>query len=171
MTMFVVDTNILVYAAAEDSPWHEPCAAALERWRTEPGAWFITWSIAYEFVRVATHRNTMRTRWTARDAWRFIETLLMSRGLDVLVPTWRHPAVAAAVIDETPGIEGNFVHDAHIAVLMREHGIRRIYTRDVAFHRFAFLEPIDPVRPAAPPGAAEPTARYRRPRRRPSARV
>jgi uncharacterized protein len=161
MTMFVVDTNVLVYAAAADSPWHAPCATALERWRRDPGAWFITWSIAYEFVRVATHRNTMRVRWTGRDAWRFIESLLASTGLEVLVPTSRHGAVAATVFDEIPGIEGNFVHDANIAVLMREHGIRRIYTRDHAFHRFPFLEPIDPVRPATPPGTAEPIARYR----------
>jgi hypothetical protein len=27
----------------------------------------------------------------------------------------------------------------------REHGIRRIYTRDTDFHRFPFLEPIDPL--------------------------
>lgn len=32
---------------------------------------------------------------------------------------------------------------------MREHGIKRIYTRDTDFHRFPFLEPVDPadVRP------------------------
>lgn len=168
--MFVVDTNVLVYAAAKDSPWHDACATALDGWRRNPGAWFITWSIAYEFVRVATHRNTMRTRWTARDAWRFIESLLVSPGLEVLVPTFRHSVVAAMVLDETPGIEGNFMHDAHIAVLMREHGVRRICTRDLAFHRFAFLEPIDPVRQAVPPGAAEPPARYRGVRRRRSAR-
>jgi predicted nucleic acid-binding protein len=28
---------------------------------------------------------------------------------------------------------------------MREHGIRRIYTRDTDFHRFPFVEPIDPM--------------------------
>jgi predicted nucleic acid-binding protein len=28
---------------------------------------------------------------------------------------------------------------------MREHGIRRICTRDTDFHRFPFLEVIDPV--------------------------
>jgi toxin-antitoxin system PIN domain toxin len=166
MTMFVVDTNVLVYAAALDSPWHAPCAAAVERWRRDPGAWFITWSIAYEFVRVATHRNVMRTRWTARDAWRYIESLLASPGLAVLVPTDRHPAVAAKVLEEVPAIEGNFVHDANIAILMREHGIRRIYTRDLAFHRFPFLDPVDPALPAFPPGTAEPVARYRAKSRR-----
>ena len=42
-------------------------------------------------------------------------------------------------------LEGNLMHDAHTAALMREHGIRRIYTRDTDFHRFPFLEPVDPM--------------------------
>jgi len=37
------------------------------------------------------------------------------------------------------------MHDAHTAVLMREHGIKRVYTRDTDFHRFPFLEPVDPA--------------------------
>ena len=40
---------------------------------------------------------------------------------------------------------GNLMHDAHTAVLMREHGIKRVYTRDTDFHRFPFLEPVDPA--------------------------
>jgi predicted nucleic acid-binding protein len=36
--------------------------------------------------------------------------------------------------------------DALTAILMREHGIRRICTRDMDFHQFAFLEVIDPLR-------------------------
>lgn len=28
---------------------------------------------------------------------------------------------------------------------MRKHGVRRIYTRDTDFHRFGFLEPLDPL--------------------------
>ena len=34
---------------------------------------------------------------------------------------------------------------AHIAALMIEHGISRIYTRDTAFHRFPGIEVIDPL--------------------------
>ena len=45
----------------------------------------------------------------------------------------------------TPQLAGNLAHDAHTAALMREHGIRRIYTRDTDFHRFPFLEPVDPL--------------------------
>ncbi len=48
---------------------------------------------------------------------------------------------------EVPHLAGNLIHDMHTAILMREHGIRRICTRDMDFHRFAFLEVIDPLQP------------------------
>lgn len=76
---------------------------------------------------------------------RFLLALQESPGLGVLVPTNRHARVLADVVAEVPGLSGNIVHDTHTAVLMREHGIRRICTRDTDFHRFPFLEPIDPL--------------------------
>ena len=45
-----------------------------------------------------------------------------------------------------PHLAGNIVHDTHTAVLMREHGIKQVCTRDTDFHQFAFLEIIDPLR-------------------------
>ena len=42
-------------------------------------------------------------------------------------------------------LAGNLLHDSYTAILMREHGIRRICTRDTDFHRFPFLEVIDPL--------------------------
>lgn len=168
--MVVVDANILVYAARVDSPFHRPCRDVVERLRSQQGAWFATWSVVYEFLRVMTHRGATPTPWTVTGAWEFIRSLQASPGFSVLVATTRHAAVAEEVFRELPEISGKLLHDAHIAILMREHGIRRIYTRDFDFHRFPFLEPIDPVRPAAPGGTAEPIARYRGAKRRRSAR-
>jgi predicted nucleic acid-binding protein len=47
------------------------------------------------------------------------------------------------MIMEFPWLAGNVVHGAHTAVLMREHGIHK--TRDADFHRFPFLEVVDPA--------------------------
>jgi toxin-antitoxin system PIN domain toxin len=143
--VFVVDTNVLVYAANEDSPHFEVCGKRLEDWRRRADAWFVTWSILYEFLRVTSPPRILRKPWAASRAWEFISALLDSPGLSVLVPTERHATVAEQVIDEIPHLAGNILHDAHTAILMREHGIRRIYTRDAEFHRFPFLEPIDPL--------------------------
>jgi hypothetical protein len=143
--VLVVDTNVLVYAADADSPFHAVCRGWLERQRERPDAWYTTWPIVYEFLRVTTHPRVMRRPWSAAGAWSFIEALLASPGLGVLHPTDRHPQVAAQVTAEIPHLAGNLFHDAHTAVLMREHGIRRIVTRDTDFHRFPFLETEDPL--------------------------
>ena len=143
--MFVVDTNILVYAADEDSVYHQQCMERLDLWRRQAAAWYITWGIVYEFLRITTHPRIMRKPWDSRQGWKFVTVLLTSPGLGVLVPTDRHSAVAAQVFGEIPHISGNLMHDAHTAILMREHGVRRIYTRDTDFHRFPFLETLDPL--------------------------
>jgi toxin-antitoxin system PIN domain toxin len=145
--VLVVDTNVLVYTANTLSPFHRACSAWLRSQRTRPDAWYTTWPILYEFLRVTTHPQVLRPPWTARAAWGFVTTLLASPGLGVLVPTQRHPDVAEEVISEMPHLAGNLLHDAHTAILMREHGIARICTRDADFNRFRFLEVIDPVAP------------------------
>lgn len=75
-----------------------------------------------------------------------MEEVRASPSLEILTETDRHAAVAARTFAELPDLEGNLVHDAHTAILMREHGIRRIVTRDTDFHRFPFLEVVDPLR-------------------------
>lgn len=143
--MLLVDTNILVYSADADSQFHAGCRDWLERQRARADAWYTTWSILYEFLRVTTHPRVMRRPWNVAEAWNFIQAILGSPGLGILVPTERHPMVLEQVIGEIPHLAGNLLHDAHTAVLMREHGIRQIVTRDADFHRFSFLEVIDPL--------------------------
>ena len=108
---------------------------------------YTTWAILYEFLRVTTHARVMRRPWSASAAWNFVAALLASPGLAVLVPTERHADVAEEVILELPYLAGNLLHDAHTAILMREHGIGRICTRDTDFNQFPFLEVFDPIRP------------------------
>ena len=50
--MFVVDTNLLVYAANRDSPFHQRSLQLLSGWRRGASAWFLTRGICYEFLRV-----------------------------------------------------------------------------------------------------------------------
>lgn len=143
--MIVVDTNVLVYAADAESPFHDACRGWLEDQRRRADAWYTTWPIIYEFLRVTTHPRVMRQPWDTPAAWGFVKALLASPALGLLGPTQRHADVADQVIAELPHLAGNLLHDAHTAILMREHGIRRILTRDTDFHRFPFLEAVDPL--------------------------
>lgn len=143
--MFVVDTNILLYAAERNFPEHARARAALLGFRSGADAWFLTWGIVYEFLRVATHPKVFRRPWSAREAWSYVEALLAAPGLRVLAETERHAAVAAEVVAGVSDLRGNLLHDAHTAILMKEHGVRDICTRDTDFHRFPFVRVIDPL--------------------------
>jgi toxin-antitoxin system PIN domain toxin len=144
--MLAVDTNVLIYAANATSRFHGPCREWLDRQRRRPDAWYVSWPIVYEFLRVITHPRILPRPWTVPAAWEFVLALLASPGLGILVPTQRHADVAGEVFADLPHLAGNIVHDAHTAILMREHGIRRICTLDSDFSRFPFLEAIDPLR-------------------------
>jgi predicted nucleic acid-binding protein len=114
-------------------------------WREMASPWYLTWGIIYEFLRVATHRNVFRKPFPLSQAWNFIETILASSSVSILVETERHDRVASEVFGSISGIAGNLVFDAHTAILMKEHGVKKLYTHDSDFHRFPFLEILDPI--------------------------
>ena len=143
--MFVVDTNILVYGVDIDSPNHARCRALLEQCRLQTTPWYLTWGIVYEFLRVVTHSRVLKCPFSSSQAWLFLDALFASPSLRVLTETDRHRHVAAEVFADVPGLSGNLVFDAHTAILMRENGLKTIYTRDTDFNRFPFLDTVDPV--------------------------
>jgi len=96
-------------------------------------------------LRVISHPRVFRRPWPADEAWAFVDALLTSPALGILVHGERHAAVVAQTLREIPMIRGNLLQDMHTAILMREHGIRQVCTRDTDFHRFPFLEVIDPL--------------------------
>jgi len=143
--MFVVDTNVFLYAANEDYPEYKCCRKLLQGWREGLTPWYVTWGILYEFLRVTTHPRVFQTPWTLKASWQFIESLLASPGIRILQETDRHAQVAKEIVSEYKTLRGSILHDIHVVILMREHGIEQIYTRDSDFYRFKFLKVKDPL--------------------------
>lgn len=141
----VFDTNVLVYAARDDAEFHVACQERLAAARAGSTPSYLTWNICYEFLRVITHRGIYPHAWSLAEARRFLAVLLASPNFGLLLPTERHSQILAEVAAELPDLHGNPVHDLHTAVLMREHGVNQICTRDADFRRFPFLEVVDPA--------------------------
>ncbi len=146
--MIGVDTNIVIYASDEFAPEHAACRRLLLGVPASPDMpaepLCIPWSVIYEFLRVVTHPRAMRRPWSMVEAWAFVTVLLRSPHITVLGPGPGHAAAAERMLS-APGVRGNLVHDAHIAAVLAEHGVRRIYTRDQDFRRFPGLEVVDPL--------------------------
>jgi toxin-antitoxin system PIN domain toxin len=143
--VFVIDTNLLLYAVNPDSPEHQQARDLVESWRRGDRSWFVTWSIVYEFLRVSTHPRVFVSPIGLGQARAWIADLLAGRSDSILVATDRHAAVLEQVVATHPRLRGNPVHDLHIATLMMEHGVPEIRTADSDFHQFGFLRVVNPL--------------------------
>lgn len=146
--MIGVDTNIVLYAADEFAPEHAVCRRLLLGGRASPDMHAeplcIPWTVVYEFLRVVTHLHALKRPWSMPEAWAFVTVLAGSPHITMLGAGPGHAAAADRMLS-APGVRGNLVHDAHIAAVLAEHGVRRIYTRDQDFRRFPGLEVVDPL--------------------------
>ena len=144
--MFVVDTNLLVYAAIRESPGHEGARRLVEEWGSSTEAWSITWSIVYEFLSVVTRRSIYPRPLSFSESWEFIDALRAFPSFDILLETGRHAEIVSELAREYPHLTGTRFHDLHIAAVMRERGITDIRTADADFHQFKFLRVSNPLR-------------------------
>jgi uncharacterized protein len=139
-----LDANVLVYASNEADPVHAPARALLERLAAGPDLLYLFWPALMGYLRIVTHAGILPKPLTPADAVRNVTALV---GLGHV----RSPGETEGFWDlyrATAGADsrGNAVPDAHIAVLMRQHGVRTIYTRDRDFRRFEGIDVQDPFR-------------------------
>ena len=142
----VIDTNVLIAASNSSAEFHEACRSYIDSRVRDAEPTFLTMNVCYEFFRVSTHIAVFDNPFTGEEALDFIKALINSPGFHLLTPTDRHFEVLRQVLREMPELRGGIMHDVHTAVLMREHGLSKICSQDGDFHRFPFLEVIDPLR-------------------------
>jgi toxin-antitoxin system PIN domain toxin len=137
-----VDANVLIYASNADDEQHERARELVLQLAGGPELLYLFWPTIMAFLRIATHPAIFRTPASPKQATAAI-TALLER------PTVRTEAEDGGfweVYRATAGddIRGNRVPDAHLAALMRQHGVTVIYTRDRDFRRYDGIQPRDP---------------------------
>lgn len=141
----VLDTNLLLYAANADAPENEAAVAFLTRAAAAAEGWYLTEGICYEFLRVSTHPAIFPRPLSADEALSFLEVLLEQERIGLLAASARHWAALRDLLGELHHPAGNLFFDVRTAALMREHGVRKIYTSDRDFLQFSDLEVLDPL--------------------------
>jgi toxin-antitoxin system PIN domain toxin len=141
--MRAADTNVLVYAHITASRHHQQATRILRELSESPFPWAIPWPCIYEFLRVVTHPRIYHPPSPPEVALEDLAHIFGSPSLQLLSETPRHQELMDALIRET-GVTGNLIHDAHIAVLCLEHGVREFITGDRDFSRFAALKITNP---------------------------
>ncbi|MBA3779787.1 MAG: PIN domain-containing protein [Chloroflexi bacterium] len=137
-----VDTNILVYASNTADPAHDTASALLERLATGPELVYLFWPAIMAYLRIVTHFAILPRPLTPPEATANVAQLLAR-------PHVKSPGEETGFwelfrLTAAEQARGNDVPDAHLAALMRQQGVRVIYSRDRGFRRFDFIEVRDP---------------------------
>jgi uncharacterized protein len=142
--MIAVDTNVLVYAHRaehEFSAAARRCIAGLAQGRA---AWALPWPCLHEFYAVVTNRKVFKVP-TPRDrAIDQVNAWLASPTLTLLHETASHWEVLRGLL-AAGQVSGPMVHDARIAALCLQHGVREFWSADRDFSRFGGLAVRNPL--------------------------
>jgi uncharacterized protein len=142
--LIALDTNLLVYAHREESPWHEAAFEVVRDLAEGRSPWAIPWPCVHEFLAIATHPRIYDPPTPIAAALAQVEAWLGSSSLVLLTEGpgfW--PALRRLVDDS--GVRGPQLHDARIAALCLHHGVRELWTADRDFGRFPSLPVRNPL--------------------------
>ena len=144
--MIAVDTNLLVYAHREDSPWHEAAYARISGLAEARAPWAVPWPCVHEFLAIVTHPRIYAPPTPLAAAIDQVEAWLESPSVTLLAETEGYwPEIRSLLLDGR--IDGPQVHDARVAALCRLHGVRELWTADRDFGRFPELSVRNPLVP------------------------
>ena len=137
-----IDANILVYADNVDDPAHGIARDLIERLSAGPDLLYLFWPTILGYLRIVTHPAILRDPVTTTEAVHNIEALLSLP--HIVAPGERDGFWRTYLASGGSSARGNAVPDTQLAALMRERGVRILYTRDRGFRRFDFLDVRDP---------------------------
>jgi toxin-antitoxin system PIN domain toxin len=140
---YAVDANILLYASDRGSPRHAAALAFLQARPADPDIFCLAWITLMAYLRVATHPRIFAQPLSPAEALANVGGLLGLPRARVLSEGEGFLEVYGQLTDGM-AVRGNLVPDAHLAALLRQHGVRTLYTADADFRRFRFLDVRDP---------------------------
>ncbi len=148
--MIAVDTNILVYAHRGESPFHKIALQRVTELAEGNATWAIPWPCLHEFLAIVTHPRIYAPPTPLPLALDQVDAWLQSPTLALLTESPEHWPTLRAVL--TAGrIAGPQIHDARIAALCRQHGVRELWSADRDFSRIAGVALVNPLVGGATP--------------------
>ena len=142
--MIAVDSNILIYAHRTDSPFYKIASKCLRELAEGRSPWAIAWPCLHEFYGIVTHPNRYLRPSTPAQAAKQMSLWMGSPALRLIGETQSHwPTLQDLLI--ASDVKGSLVHDARIAAICVQHGVREFWTADRDFSRFPALNCRNPL--------------------------
>jgi len=140
---FSCDVNVLLYASDASSPVHGTARDFLKDASAGGDLFCLGWPTVMSYLRISTHPGVFSAPLSPGEALANIEALAALPHVRLLSEEPGFLESYGAVAETLP-LRGNLVPDAHLAVLLRQHGVRTLYTQDRDFRKFDFLDVRNP---------------------------
>jgi toxin-antitoxin system PIN domain toxin len=148
--VIAVDTNVLVYAHRRDAPWHVEARAVVRGLAEGAEPWAIAWPCVHEFLAIVTHPRVYQPPSQPERAIAQIEAWTESPTLTLIGEGPTHWAQLRELI-RGARIAGPRVHDARVAAICLQHGVRELWTADRDFQAMRPLRTRNPLVGRDPP--------------------
>jgi toxin-antitoxin system PIN domain toxin len=135
--------NVLLYASDAGSPRGQRAVAFLAERASGPEVFCLAWPTLVSYLRIVTHPAILANPLSPERAMDNVDALVRLSHVRLLAEEDGFWDVYREVATAAPA-RGNLVPDVHLAALLRQHGIRTLYTNDADFRRFAFLDVRNP---------------------------
>ena len=142
--MIALDTQILVYAHREDSPFHDQAMKIMAGLVEGMASWALPWPVLHEFLAIVTHPRIYRPPSSVAQAFAFLESLLKAPGLRMLSEGPGH-LDRLKEIALAGKLAGAVYHDARVAALCLTHGVKELWSADRDFSRMKGLKVQNPL--------------------------
>lgn len=140
---FSCDVNVLLYASDAASPVHLQARRFVEHAAAGGDLWCLAWPTVMSYLRITTHPRIFGAPLTPAEALGNVLALAGLPHVRLLSEEQGFLDVYREVTGSFP-VRGNLVPDAHLAGLLKQHGVRTLFTRDGDFRKFEFLDIRDP---------------------------
>jgi len=141
---FAIDLNILLYASDADCKYYKRAKSFLEECMQKEELFCLGWPTVMGYLRIATHPSIFGRPLTPDEAMANIGTLLRLPHMRFLSEEEGFWDIYREMTAEVP-TRGNLVPDAHLAAILRQHGVKKLYSHDRDFLKFGFLDIRDPL--------------------------
>jgi len=142
--VIAVDTNVLVYAHREDSPWHDVASRRVTALAEGRASWAIPWPCLHEFLAIVTHPRIYNPPTPLARALDQVSAWLEAPTVTVLAESAGYWDELRAVVDAARAA-GPQIHDARVAAICLHHGVDELWTADRDFSRFVSLSTSNPL--------------------------
>jgi hypothetical protein len=142
--MIAVDSNLLVYAHREDSPWHASAFDRMLQLAEGRAPWAIPWPCIHEFLAIVTHPRIYAPPTPLAKAIDQVEAWLESPSLVLLSESEDYWQGVRNIL-QTGRVSGPQVHGARIVALCQQHGVTELWSADRDFGRFPRLKVRNPL--------------------------